>query len=144
LCLKLARVSPDLTDSGRLFMAVLWNRASHYIFALWFLSFFFLSCFSSPNLSSRKVDVYHTYTHGVALVQIQNATLKCAARSSLEIQDATRMWADAQCDGRPAEYGWCPLRKFRNSSPCTTTQSWLRPSAGVPCSNAANIRERKT
>ena len=25
-----------------LFMAVLWNRAGHYICALWFLSFFFL------------------------------------------------------------------------------------------------------
>ena len=49
------------------FMAALWNRASHYIFALWFLSFFF---FSSPNLSGRRLDVYHTSTHGVALVRI--------------------------------------------------------------------------
>jgi len=32
-----------------------------------FLSFFF---FSSPNLSSRRLDVCHTSTHGVALVQI--------------------------------------------------------------------------
>jgi len=68
-------------------MATLWNRAGHYIFALWFLllsSFFF----SSPNLSGRRVDVYHTSTHGVALLQIQDASLKCAARGSLEIQDA--------------------------------------------------------
>jgi len=28
-----------------LFMAALWNRAGHYIFALWFLSFFFLLFF---------------------------------------------------------------------------------------------------
>jgi len=28
----------------------------HYIFALWFHSFFF----SSPNLSGRRLDVYHT------------------------------------------------------------------------------------
>jgi len=34
------------------------------------------------------LDVYHTSTHGVALVRIQNACLKCAARSSLKIQDA--------------------------------------------------------
>jgi len=34
------------------------------------------------------VDVYRTSTHGVALVQILNASLKCAARGSLEIQDA--------------------------------------------------------
>jgi len=48
-------------------MAALWNRAGHYIFALWFLSFFF---YSSPNLSGRRLDVYHTPTHGVALVRI--------------------------------------------------------------------------
>jgi len=47
-------------------MVALWNRADHYIFALWFLS----SIFSSPNLSSRRLDVYHTSTHDVALVQI--------------------------------------------------------------------------
>jgi len=33
-----------------------------------FLSFFFL--FSSPNLSCRRLDVYHTRTHGVASVRI--------------------------------------------------------------------------
>jgi len=56
-----------------LFMVALYNRADHYIFALWFLSsflFFFLSFFSSPNLSGRRLDVYHTSTHGVALVRI--------------------------------------------------------------------------
>jgi len=54
------------------------------------------------------------------------------------------MWADAQRDGRPAEYRWRPLRKFRNSIPCTTPQSLADPAAGVPCSNAANIEEHKT
>jgi len=49
-------------------MVAIWNRADHYIFALWFLSIFFF--FSSPNLSGRRLDVYHTSTHGVALVQI--------------------------------------------------------------------------
>ena len=39
----------------------------HYIFALWFLLSFF---FSSPNLSDRRLDVYHTSTDGMALVQI--------------------------------------------------------------------------
>jgi len=37
----------------------------HYIFVL-FLYFFM---FSSPNLSGRRLDVYHTSTHGVALVR---------------------------------------------------------------------------
>ena len=45
-------------------MVALWNRADHYIFIL------FLSFFSSPNLSGRRLDVYHTSTHGVALVRI--------------------------------------------------------------------------
>ena len=37
-----------------------------------YLSSFLLSSFflSSPNLSGRRVDVYHTSTHGVALVRI--------------------------------------------------------------------------
>jgi len=47
-------------------MVALWYRADHYIFILWFLSSFF----SSPNLSVRTLDVYHTSTHGVALVRI--------------------------------------------------------------------------
>jgi len=34
------------------------------------------------------LDVYHTSTHGVALVRILNAGLKCAASSSLKIEDA--------------------------------------------------------
>jgi len=55
-------------QSLKLVMAGLWNSAGHYIFALWFLSSFFL--FSSPNLSGRRLDVYHTSTHDVALVQI--------------------------------------------------------------------------
>jgi len=50
-----------------LIMVALCNRADHYIFALWLLSIFFIS---SPNLSGRRLDVYHTSTHGVALVRI--------------------------------------------------------------------------
>jgi len=50
-----------------LFMVAVYNRADHYIFALWFL---LSSFFSSPNLSGRRLDVYHTSTHGVALVRI--------------------------------------------------------------------------
>ena len=35
----------------------------------------------------------------------------------------TRMWADAQRDGHPAKFRWRPLRKFRNSIPCTMPQT---------------------
>ena len=55
-------------------MVALWNRADHYIFMLWFILFLLLLLlsflFSSPNLSRRRLDVCHTYTHGVALVRI--------------------------------------------------------------------------
>jgi len=75
-----------------LFMATLWNRAGHYIFILSFLMvalcnradhyifilqflsiFYILSFFSSPNLSDRTLDVYHTSTHAVGL----SANLEC-------------------------------------------------------------------
>ena len=74
----------------RIFMAALWNRADHYIFVLWFLSSIYLIFFPRLNLSRRRLDVYHTSTHGVALVRIQNAGLKHAARGSLKIQDAKK------------------------------------------------------
>jgi len=47
-----------------LFMAALCNRAGHIYFHP-VVSFFL---FSSPNLSGQRLDVYHTSTHGVALV----------------------------------------------------------------------------
>jgi len=75
-----------VVSSSSLIMAALSNRASHYIFVLWFLMVaygigqtiifssygFFLSSifFSSADLSDCTLDVYHTLVHGVALVQI--------------------------------------------------------------------------
>jgi len=56
-----------------LIIIALCNRADHYIFIMFlsfFLSSFFLLFLSSPNLSGRRLDVYHTSAHGVALVQI--------------------------------------------------------------------------
>jgi len=60
-----------------LFMVALCNRADYYIFIVFLSSFFFLSFFfffffffSSPNLSGRRLDVYHTLAHGVAFVRI--------------------------------------------------------------------------
>ena len=65
--------SPCITDAdiiflpyGFFFMAALCNRAGHYIFPVVSLSTFL----SSPNLGGRRLDVYHTSTHGVALVRI--------------------------------------------------------------------------
>jgi len=52
-----------------------------------FFFFYLLLPFSSPNLSRRTLDVYHTSTHDVALVRIKDAGLKRAACSSLKIPD---------------------------------------------------------
>ena len=38
------------------------------------------------------------------------------------------MWANAQRDGRPAEYSWYPVQRRK---------VWLTPTTGVLCSNAA-------
>jgi len=40
------------------------------VVSFYLLSIYLLSFFSSPNLSGRRLDVYHTLTHGVALVRI--------------------------------------------------------------------------
>jgi len=45
---------------------------------------------------------------------------------------ATRMWANAQRDGRRAEYRWCPV--------LNAAKVWLAPTARVLCSNTANRR----
>ena len=41
------------------------------------------------------------------------------------------MWANAQRDGRPAEYRWRPL---------FNAAVWLIPTTRVPCSNAVKAR----
>ena len=46
-------------------------------------------------------------------------------------QTKLEMWANAQRDGRPAEYRWRPL---------FNAAVWLTPTTRVPCSNAAKTR----
>jgi len=59
------------------------------MFMLWFvLSFFFF--YSLPNLSRRRLDGCHIYTHGVTLVRIYDAGLKPAACGWLKTQDAKK------------------------------------------------------
>jgi len=43
------------------------------------------------------------------------------------------MWANAQRDGRPAEYRWRPVFN-------AAIKVWLTPTTRVPCSNAAKTR----
>ena len=55
-----------------------------------------------------------------------------------------RMWADAQDDGRQAEYRWRPLQSSVIPFLVPCRKVWLTPAAGVSCSNAANIQECRT
>jgi len=83
-------------SSGRQQNFVAFSRW-HHLYSAWRPSrwssahILVLSFFSSPNLSGRRLDVYHTSTHGVALVQIYNADLKCAGRCLLKIQDTKKI-----------------------------------------------------
>jgi len=75
----------------------------------------------------------HKHTHVHARTQTHTCT---CTHTHIHIQThtgphRTRMWANAQRDGRPAEYSWRPL---------LTTAVWLMPTTGVPCSNAAKMR----
>ena len=54
-----------------------------------------------------------------------------------------RMRADSQRDDRPAEYRWRPLRKFRNSIPCTTPQSLNRFRAFARVNQCVLLKENK-
>jgi len=50
------------------------------------------------------------------------------------------MWANAQRDGRPAEYRWCPLfNAAERLDVCNAMfcRDVLTPTTRVPCSNAA-------
>jgi len=50
------------------------------------------------------------------------------------------MWADSQRDGRPPNIGGA----LCESSVISRHKVWLTAAARVPCSNAANMGERKT
>jgi len=67
----------------KFFLWPLYGIGQAIIFLPWFLllSLFY---FSSPNLSHLRLDVYHTSTRGVALVQILDAGLKRGQPLGLE------------------------------------------------------------
>jgi len=64
------------------------------LYFLLVVSFYLSSFFSSPNLSGRTLDVYHTSTHSVALVRIwmQVWNVLCAARWKCRTQKIAKNW----------------------------------------------------
>ena len=65
--------------------------------------------------------------NNLILHQTRNVGLFCHQQNIV----STRMWANAQRDGRPAKYRWRPL---------FNAAVWLTPTTRVPCSNAAKTR----
>jgi len=89
-----------------LIIVAVWNRADHYIFALWFLL-----CFSSPNLSRRRLDVCHTST-------------QCGFSANLECRSETCCTRLAENAGRkksPKNRHLCSIVQF-----CRAISSQLR------------------
>jgi len=108
------------------------------------VSSIYLFLFSSPNLSRRRLDVCHTSTHGAALVRIQDASLRRAARGSLQIQDAKNrqkfaIWAPSQLRhvstiGKKLIKQQYLLHTFAQCGELRPTSGWdLLASLGHPC-----------
>ena len=72
-----------------------------------------------------------TLTKDAKLAEPAGKQLDEPVDSRVIIRSKTRMWANAQHDGQPAEYRWRPL---------FNATVWLMPNTGVPCSNAAKMR----
>jgi len=134
-----------MTTSG-LFMAALWNRAGHDIFALWFrlLSIFFF--FSSPNLNGRRTQIgclpyfytinqniihrnnkltYWLTTHGVVW---PSANLECrsemccsrlAGNAALKNRQKFAIWAPSH------NYVWLLSSQLRHVSTTTIGKNVL-------------------
>jgi len=77
---------------------------------------FLSGCFRlSFSFFTVRVDVYHTSTHGVALVRVLNAGLKCAAHGPLVIHDA-KMTQKNRHLGSIAQLCWAVSSQIRHIS----------------------------
>ena len=90
---------------------------------------------STSSFVNRSPIVVNSSLNRSSLIRPGSITIYNSFTTVLRSKlSATRMWANAQRDGRPAEYRWRPL---------LNTTVWLTTTAQVPCSNAANIGEHK-
>jgi len=60
-CPQVTAMQPFVKYFDHLFMVALWNSADHYIFALWFLSFFLLSFFLSSPWTDDKNHTWNMF-----------------------------------------------------------------------------------
>jgi len=75
-------------------------------------------------MRDADTDCMLCYIHRLFLIHItETVGTKFVCSAAIQELNATRMWADAQRDGRSAEYRWRRLRKFRHSIPCTAPQT---------------------
>jgi len=96
-------------------------------------------CSASLRFSSDSWSLFIGLSPNIYIYDIWWTILTCAQKltsSQLSLphrtkQKRTRMWANAQPDGRPAEYRWRPL---------LNAAVWLTRTTRVQCSNAAKTR----
>ena len=90
------RVPKRLVAARLLWLPIVVGRPLYFaaVISIFRFSSFFSS---SPNLSGRRLDVYHTSTRDVALVQIKNARQKSAARGSLKCRTQKSCTKIATC-----------------------------------------------
>jgi len=83
---------------------------------------YFLGNFFAKNCGNRTVYVK-------IIASCKGGTIfETQRRTNTKLECGPMLWANAQRDGHPAEYGWRPL---------FNAAVWLTPTTRMPCSNAA-------
>jgi len=70
ICLQRGADDLHMVELMPLLFSLLWSPYVIGQTIIFSCCFFLLSFFSSPNLHGRRLDVYHSLAHGVALVRI--------------------------------------------------------------------------
>jgi len=90
----------------------------------WVLHFQRAAC---STFQTCILNSHQGHTMCATMVDIRSPTAETRQGKKTELE----MWANAQRDGRPAEYRWRPL---------LNAAVWLTATTSVPCSNAAKTR----
>ena len=87
-------------------------------------------CNDLPLITIFNVHIAH-FLLSLYSQKLKNFISDSSIDKIYQEQKELEMWANAQHDGRPAEYSWRPL---------FNAAVWLTPTTTVPCSNAAKTR----